>query len=236
MTGQDQAAICARLSAVPTATLSSQLIKRGIRNCFVRGASRLVGATRICGPAFTLRFVAGREDLCPPESYGWEKALPAAVDAAPTGSILVVSAEGHPAAGTFGDIFATSLKARGILGVVSDGAIRDLPGLCKVGLPFWGSGTTPPPSIGGLAFAGWGDMIGCGGTAIVPGDFIVADEDGVVVVPAALATEVAEGGEAQEAFESWVLGQAVSGRPLVGLYPADEETLAAYEAWKSGRS
>ena len=130
-----------------------------------------------------LRFVPARDDKAVPASYGWPGALPAAIDAAPPGSIVVIDARGHPAAGTVGDIFADRLRLNRVQAIVSDGVVRDLPGLRQVGLPVWASGTASPPSIGGLSFAGWSEPIGCGDTAIWPGDLIVADEDGVLVVP-----------------------------------------------------
>lgn len=222
--------ICRALESIPTPTLSSQLIKQGLRLTTIRSAGRLVGDGRIAGPAFTIHFIPAREDLTPPESYGWPDALPAAIDAAPSGSVVVMGANGHPTAGTAGDIFAKSLKLRGIRGIVTDGAVRDLPGLVQVGLPIWGSGTSVPPSIGGLSYAGHSLPIGCGDTAVLPGDIIVADADGAVVVPPAVAKAVAEGGRKQDLFETWVLSRLEDGRKLVGLYPANEATLAEYEA------
>ncbi|TPQ50038.1 ribonuclease activity regulator RraA [Prosthecomicrobium hirschii] len=228
-------ALCARLARIPTATLSSQLIKRGLRATYIGGARRLVGTDAICGPAFTVRFIPGREDRTVPESYAWPGALPAAMDAAPPGSVVVIDANGHRGAGTFGDIFAGRLKVRQVRGIVCDGAARDLPGLERVGLPVWADGTCAPPSIGGLTFAGWGDPIGCGGAAVYPGDIIVADRDGALVVPVAVAGEIAAPAEEQDRFETWVQARVEEGRPLVGLYPADAGTLAEYRNHQEAR-
>lgn len=221
--------ICAALATIPTPTISSQLIKHGFRNTHVLGASRLVGSGSICGPAFTLRFIPAREDTAVPESYGWPGALPAAIDQAPSGSIVVMGSDGHLSAGMIGDIFATSLKVRGIQGVVSDGPVRDLPGLRNVGLPVWANGTTPLPSIGGLSFVGWNEPIGCGNCAVYPGDIIVADEDGALAIPKAVAPLIIDACREQDIFETWALAQAATGRQLVGLYPADSATTAAFE-------
>jgi regulator of RNase E activity RraA len=221
--------LLARLAAVGTPTLSSQLIKNGLRRSFLTGPRRLVGDGAICGPAFTLRFVPERDDKAVPASYGWPGALPAAIDAAPAGSVVVIDARGHQGAGTVGDIFADRLRIQDVQGIVSDGVVRDLPGLRQVGLPIWASGTASPPSIGGLSFAGWGEPIGCGDAAIWPGDLIVADEDGVLVVPRHLAEEIAIAGEKQNRFEAWVQRRVASGAQLVGLYPADAATLAEFE-------
>lgn len=231
MTATPRPELTARLAAIGTPTLSSQLIKHGLRSSYLVGPSRLVGDGAICGPAFTLRFVPGREDKTVPGSYGWPGALPAAIDAAPAGSVVVIDARGHQGAGTVGDIFADRLRLQGVKGIVSDGVVRDLPGLRQVGLPVWASGTSSPPSIGGLSFAGWGEPIGCGDAAIWPGDLIVADEDGVLVIPPSLAEEIAAGGEKQNRFEVWVQKRVAAGAQLVGLYPADAATLAEFEAY-----
>jgi regulator of RNase E activity RraA len=228
--------LLARLAAIGTPTLSSQLIKHGLRSSYLAGAHRLVGQDAICGPAFTLRFVPGREDKATPASYGWPGALPAAIDAVSAGSVVVIDARGHQGAGTVGDIFAERLRLKHVKGIVSDGVVRDLPGLRQVGLPIWASGTASPPSIGGLSFAGWEEPIGCGGVAIWPGDLIVADEDGVLVVPLALAEAIAAGGEKQNRFEAWVQKRVADGAALVGLYPADAATLAAFETSDAARA
>lgn len=225
-----------RLAAIGTPTLSSQLIKHGLRHTYLSGPRRLVGEGAICGPAFTLRFVPARDDKAVPASYGWPNALPAAIDAAPSGSIVIIDARGHPGAGTVGDIFADRLRLKGVKAIVSDGAVRDLPGLRQVGLPIWAGGTASPPSIGGLSFAGYGEIIGCGDTAIWPGDLIVADEDGVLVVPPELASVIANDGEKQNRFELWVQKRVAAGKQLVGLYPADAQTLAEFEAEDAARS
>jgi regulator of RNase E activity RraA len=222
--------LLARLAAVGTPTLSSQLIKNGLRRSFLAGPRQLVGDRAICGLAFTLRFVPERDDKAVPASYGWPNALPAAIDAAPAGSIVVIDARGHQGAGTVGDIFADRLRIQGVQGIISDGVVRDLPGLRQVGLPVWASGTASPPSIGGLSFAGWGEPIGCGDAAIWPGDLIVADEDGVLVVPLHLAEDIVTGGEKQNRIEAWVQRRVAAGAQLVGLYPADAATLAEFEA------
>lgn len=227
--------IQSRLAAIGTPTLSSQLIRAGLRQHYLNGPRRMVGEGALCGPAFTIRFVPARDDKAVPASYGWPNALPAAIDAAPPGSIVVIDARAHPIAGTVGDIFADRLRQKGIKAIVSDGVIRDLPGLRQVGLPVWASGTASPPSIGGLSFAGWGEPIGCGDAAIWPGDLIVADEDGVLVVPPELAEQVAEGGEKQNHFEQWVQKRVAAGAQLVGLYPANEQTLAEFEAEEAAR-
>ena len=196
--------IQSRLAAIGTPTLSSQLIRAGLRQSYLDGPRRLVGEGALCGPAFTLRFVPARDDKAVPASYGWPGSLTAAIDAVPPGSVVVIDARANPVAGTVGDIYADRLRQKGVKAIVSDGVVRDLPGLRHVGLPVWASGTASPPSIGGLVFAGWNEPIGCGDAAIWPGDLIVADEDGVLVVPPELAEEVAAGGEKQNHFEQWV--------------------------------
>ena len=120
---------------------------------------------------------------------------------------------------------------RGVVAAVSDGAMRDAAGVREVGLPVFCAGVAAPPSIGGLVFANWEQPIGCGGVAVLPGDILVGDGDGVVVIPRGLADEVAEASQEQERFERFVIFRVSQNDRLVGLYPPGEAALAAYQAW-----
>ncbi len=224
----------ARLERVTTATISMQLLKRGIRRVWMQGPRPLTADTpRISGEAFTLRFIPMREDISTLESYQAPGSLREAMEAMPAGRLVVIDARGERGCGTLGDILVARLKVRGAKGVVSDGAMRDVTDIEAVGLPVYCSGPTAPPSITGLYFAGWDVPIGCGGIAVLPGDVVVADADGAVVVPRALADEVGRDAVEQERFERYAQMRVRAGAPVLGLYPPNEQTLADYEAWRA---
>ncbi|MFO1071497.1 MAG: ribonuclease activity regulator RraA [Geminicoccaceae bacterium] len=219
------------LKAVSTATLTTLLLKRGLRNVWLRGPRPLqAGQERVVGPAFTLRFVPMREDLATPESWSSPRSTRAAIEAMPEGCIAVVDALGVTDAGIFGDILCARMHRRGVAALVTDGALRDVAGVGTTGLPVWCQGIAAPPSVAGLTFVGWQEPIACGGVALFPDDVVVADADGAVVIPAALVGELAAAGLEQEALEAWIMGEVEGGRPLPGLYPPDAATRARYEA------
>ena len=221
----------ATLAGVSTASITTILLKKGLRNVWLRGPKPLAaGQGRVVGPAFTLRFVPAREDLATPESWASPRSTRAAIEAMPEGCVAVVDAMGVTDAGIFGDILCGRMLKRRIAALVTDGALRDLAGIRGVGLPVWCDGIAAPPSVAGLTFVGWQEPVGCGGVAVFPEDVIVADEDGAVVVPAALVAEVAQAGAEQERFEAWVVDEVARGVPLPGLYPPDAATKARYEA------
>ncbi len=226
-----------QLSGVTTATLTTVLLKKGLRNVWLRGAMPIQdGQPRRVGRAFTLRFVPAREDLATPASWASPISTRAAIESMPTGCIAVVDAMGITDAGIFGDILCSRMKMRGVAGLVTDGVIRDKAGVLGTDLPVWCAGTAAPPSVAGLTFVAWQQPIGCGGVAVFPNDIIVADTDGAVLIPADLADEVAAVAVEQERLEGWIMTQVAAGVPLPGLYPANEENKARYEAWvKTGR-
>lgn len=225
----------AALSGITTATLTTVLLKKGLRNVWIRGAAPLVqGQQRIVGPAFTLRFVPAREDLATPASWGKPISTRAAIEAMPAGCIAVADAMGVADAGIFGDILCARMARRGVAGLVTDGVMRDLEGVLGTGLAVWSSGAAAPPSVAGLTFVGWQETIGCGGVCIVPGDVIVADRDGAVVIPQALLDEVTAESVEQERMEAWILDEVGRDVPLPGLYPMNAETRARYDAARVG--
>jgi regulator of RNase E activity RraA len=225
------------LSGVATATLTTVLLKKGLRNVWLRGSRPLrPGQKRVVGAAFTLRFVPAREDLATPESWSSPISTRAAIEAMPPGCVAVVDAMGVTDAGIFGDILCERMKVRGVAGLVSDGVVRDMAGVLRTGLPVWCAGVAAPPSVAGLTFVNWQEPIGCGGVAVFPDDVMVADEDGAVVIPKALANEVAETAAEQERLEAWIVGEVQAGSPLPGLYPINAENKARYEAFRKGRT
>jgi regulator of RNase E activity RraA len=226
--------ILAALKGVTTATLTTILLKKGLRNVWIRGAKPIrAGQPRLVGRAFTLRFVPAREDLATPESWSSPISTRAAIEAMPDGVIAVVDAMGVQDAGIFGDILCARMAKRGITALVSDGVVRDAAGVLGTGLPVWCSGVAAPASVAGLTFVDWQLPIGCGGVAIFPNDVIVADDDGAVVIPQALVEAVVGAAVEQEAMEAWIMTEVERGVPLPGLYPMNAETKARYEASKA---
>jgi regulator of RNase E activity RraA len=228
------AATGAVLESVTTATLTTVLLKKGLRNVWIRGAAPLGDAAsrRRAGRAFTLRFVPAREDLATPASWGAPISTRAAIEAMPAGVIAVVDAMSTTHAGIFGDILCARMQKRGVAALVSDGVVRDLAGVRLTGLPVWCRGTAAPSSVTGLTFVGWQEPIGCGGVAVMPNDVIVADIDGAVVIPAALLDDVVSAAVEQERHEGWIMREVEAGVPLPGLYPPDAATQARYNAWR----
>ena len=182
-----------------------------------------------------MRFLPLREDLGTTDSYARDGSIRDAIDAVPPHAVVVVDSCGGADCGTLGDILVGRMKVIGAAGVVSDGPVRDIAAVRDVGLPVYCRGAAAPPSIAGLVFAGWQEPIACGGTAVLPGDVIVADQDGAVVVPRNLADGVAEAGVEQERFETFVQERIAAGAPVKGLYPPNEDTLRDYEAWLGNR-
>ena len=224
------------LLGVTTATLTTVLLKKGLRNIWLRGTKPLrPGQPRIVGPAFTLRFVPAREDLATPESWASPTSTRAAIECMPPGCVAVVDAMGVTDAGIFGDILCERIRVREVAGLVTDGVIRDVAGVLNSKLPVWCDGVAAPASVAGLTFVGWQMPIACGGVAVFPDDIIVADDDGAVVIPAALLDEVIEAAGEQEKLEAWIIGEVRSGHPLPGLYPANAETKARYQAFRAAQ-
>ncbi len=227
-------ALRATLQRISTATVTTVLLKKGLRNIWLRGPLPFTPAAkrgqRLVGPAFTLRFVPAREDLATPESWSSPRSTRAAIEEMPEGCIAVADAMGVTDAGIFGDILCARLVKRGVTALVTDGAVRDVAGVNGTGLAVWCRGGAAPPSVAALTFVGWQEPIGCGGVAVFPGDVIVCDEDGAVCIPAAFVEEVAATGEAQERLEAWIVAKVEAGERLPGLYPPNAENKARYEA------
>ena len=224
------------LATITTATLTTVLLKKGLRNVWLRGTRPLKpGQPRLVGRAFTLRFVPAREDLATPESWGSPISTRAAIEAMPEGCIAVVDAMGVTDAGIFGDILCARMAKRGVAGLVTDGVVRDVAGVLGTGLPVWCQGAAAPPSVAGLTFVAWQQPIACGGVAVFPDDVIVVDDDGAVLIPAALVEEVAKIAVEQERLEGWIMGEVERGAALPGLYPPNAENKARYEASKQAK-
>jgi len=225
------------LHKVTTATITTMLLKKGIRRCWMNGPKPLIAdGERVVGPAFTLRFVPVREDLATPESWSKPISTRAAIEEMPAGAVVVADAMGVPSAGIFGDILCARMKKRNVAALVTDGVVRDRAGVLRSALPVWCAGVAAPASVNGLTFVGWQEPIGCGGCAVFPGDLIVADDDGAVVIPQSMIEFVAQEGAEHELYESWVVNEVESGAKLPGLYPPNDDAKARYAAWRKSRS
>lgn len=222
-----------QLAEASTATISIQLLKRGFRFCSIAGVRPLnPHSCRFVGPAYTLRFIPAREDISVPASIALsDNPQRVAIEAVPPGAVLVVDTRGETRAGTLGDILAARLQVRGVAGVVSDGAMRDVPELAKLALPIFCNGVAAPPSFNFLHPIDLNRPIGCGGVAVFPGDIVVGDGGGVVIIPRHLAAEVARDSVEQERLEVFIRRRVDRGHATPGLYPANDETRAAYQRW-----
>ena len=225
----------ARLAGLTSATVSIQLLKHGYRAVYIGGVQPLSpDQPTIAGPAYTLRCLPFREDLCDPAKLGdTESSQRKMIEEAPPGSVIVIETRGDLSAGVMGDILATRMRVRGVAGLVTDGAVRDVAGVTASGFPVVCASATAPANIASFSDGGRQLAIACGGVCVVPGDAIIADHDGAIVIPADLLEAVVDDGEKQEAFEAWVLGEVEAGQGIFGLYPPDDETRARYEAWKA---
>jgi regulator of RNase E activity RraA len=228
--------VVAALRHVTTATLTTVLLKKGLRHVWIRGSRPFVpGQGRMIGRAFTLRFVPVREDLATPASWGNPISTRAAIEAMPAGCVAVVDAMGVTDAGIFGDILCARMRKREVAGLVTDGMVRDGAGVLGTGLAVWCQGAVAPASVAGLTFVGWQEPIACGGVAVFPNDVVVADDDGAVLIPAAMLEAVVAEAVEQETLEGWIMQEVERGLPLPGLYPANEVTMARYQAWRRSR-
>jgi regulator of RNase E activity RraA len=215
---------------VSSATFTTVMLKKGLRNTWMRGTKPVrPGQKRVVGRAFTLRFLPMREDMATPESWAAARSTRAAIEEMPADCICVTDARGVTHAGIFGDILCARMQQRGVAGLITDGAVRDVAGIIGTHLPVWCAGVASPASVAGLTFAGWQESIGCGGVAVFPDDVVVADDDGAVVVPAAMFEDVLKVASEQERFEAWIIKEVEKGLALPGLYPADATTRARYE-------
>jgi len=219
----------AKLSRIPVAALSGQLRKRGLNDVTIDGVHALTPGSRFVGTARTLRFVPHREDLFATRGGG-QNAQKRAFDAVDEGEVIVIEARGETGSGTLGDILAIRAHARGAAAIVTDGGVRDAEAVAAVGIPVFTAG--PHPAVLGRRHVPWETdvAVGCGGTTVEPGDILVGDGDGVIVIPPALAAEVADAALAQEEEDAWIARQVASGHPVEGLFPMNAEWRARYES------
>ena len=221
------------LREVSTATLASQLRKRGLHGFTLDGLRSTRPHTRMAGYARTLRYLPLREDLSQTHSAGMN-AQKRAVEAIRPGEVLVIEARGEHDAGTIGDILALRAQVRGAAGVITDGAIRDSAALARLEIPVYHAAVHP--AVLGRRHVPWetGVTVACAGATIQPGDILVGDADGVVVLPPALAADLLADASEQERQEQFIAAQVARGEPLDGLYPLTDPWRPAYQAWLEG--
>lgn len=221
-------ALRAKLERVPVAGLSAQLRKRGLDNVTIDGVRPLHPARKLVGTARTLRFVPNREDLFASHGGGYN-AQKRTFDAVEADEVIVIEARGETGSGTLGDILTIRAHARGAAGIVTDGGVRDADAVTAVGIPVYTSGAHP--AVLGRKHVPWDHdlTIACGGTTVQPGDIIVGDADGVIVLPPGIAEEVADAALAQEDEDAWIAEQVAAGHPIDGLFPMNARWRAIYE-------
>ena len=225
-----------RLRKVSTATLATALYKRGLRNQMIQDVRPLHGPTggSMVGEAFTLRYMPAREDLNRLEVFR-DRGHPQrkAVEECPPGAVLVMDSRKDARAASAGGILVGRLKARGVAGVVTDGGFRDSAEIATLGIPAYHQRPSAPTNLTLHQAIDINVPIGCGDAPVFPGDVVVGDADGVIVVPAHLADEVAEEATEMTAFEDFVTEEVHKGRSILGLYPAtDEQSLTDFAAWR----
>jgi len=225
----------AKLESVCTATLSSQLRKRGLNNVSIDGLTATRPDRKVVGLARTLRYVPNREDLFKTHGGGFN-AQKRAIDSVNEGEVLVMEARGEKGTGTIGDILALRAQVRGAAAIITDGGVRDFSAVAAMELPTYYS--NPHPAVLGRRHIPWDTdiTIACGGTTVQPGDIIVADADGILVIPPAIAEEVADDSIAQEREEVFIAEMVEQGHSVDGLYPLNAEWRTKYLEWEAGKA
>ena len=223
------------LMAVSTATLCTALFKRGLKNQFIQDVRPLnPGLPNMVGPAFTLRYIPAREDLNTLAAFQ-DRQHPQrqAVEQCPPGAVLVMDSRKNARAASAGGILVSRLMVRGVAGVVTDGGFRDSPEIARLAIPAYHQRPSAPTNLTLHQALDINQPIGCGDVAVWPGDVVVGDGEGVVVIPAALADEVAMEAVEMTAFEDFVTERVLAGQSILGLYPpTDEQSRIDFAAWR----
>ena len=225
-----------KLAAVSTATLTTVLFKRGYRNLFLQGVLPLnPGAARMVGPAFTLRTIPAREDLDGLDAFkDPEHPQRKGVETCPAGAVFVIDSRGDARAASAGGILVTRLMRRGVAGIVTDGGFRDSPEIAAMDMPAYHTRPSAPTNLILHHCVDLNLPIACGGVPVFPGDIMVGDGEGVIVIPAGIADDVANEGFEQTIYEDFVLERVQAGHPIRGLYPmTDPANRDLFTAWRA---
>lgn len=228
--GSLDAGVRALLERASAATIASELVNRGVHNCCMRGVRALSGtANRFVGEAWTLRYLPLREDVAPPGALGDpDGPQRGAVEAVPAGGVLVVDARREADVAVIGGILVTRLARRGVAALVTDGGVRDAADIGAMAFPVFCAGAAMPATAAMHMAIDTQVPVACGGVTVFPGDVLVGDADGVVVVPRAMAGEIASLGAEHEALEAFVAARIEGGAGVRGVYPPDAKTLAEF--------
>jgi regulator of RNase E activity RraA len=231
------ASILARLQQASTATIATQLFKLGLRRQFLNGLTPVNPAhCRVVGEAATLRYVPMREDLDVLEAFrDPEHPQRKAIETARPGTVLCMDCRGDVSAGSIGNILLTRLRMRGAVGLVTDGAVRDAPEIAAQPFPVFAAGRSASLNLSAHHAVDFNVPIACAGVAVFPGDIVVGDEEGVIVIPRDLAPQIAGPAAEQEELERFLLAKIEAGAPLPGTYPPNEQTLAEFVAWRDSQ-
>jgi regulator of RNase E activity RraA len=225
----------AKLATVSTATLCTALFKRGLRNQFIQDVRPLKAKGKVMvGEAFTLRYIPAREDLNPISVFQ-DRAHPQrkAVEECPPGAVFVIDSRKDARAASAGSILVSRLMVRGVAGVVTDGGFRDSPEIAELDIPAYHNRPSAPTNLTHHQALDINVPIGCGDVAVFPGDVVVGDGEGVIVIPAHLADEIADEAVEMTAFEDFVTEQVLGGRSILGLYPpTEEQSKIDFAAWR----
>lgn len=227
-----------RLMGVSCATLTTALFKRGLRNVFLRNVRPVeVKGRNMVGPAYTLRYIPAREDLNTLSVFEDPRhPQRVAIEECPEGHVLVMDSRGDADAASAGDILVRRLMMRGGAGVVTDGGFRDSPTIATLDMPAYHSRPSAPTNLIRHQAIDLNTPIGCGGVAVFPGDIVVGDGEGVVIIPAGIADEISREAVEMTLFEDYVAERVAEGASITGLYPpTDPATKPAFEAWKAKR-
>ncbi|HRJ69883.1 MAG TPA: ribonuclease activity regulator RraA [Beijerinckiaceae bacterium] len=227
-----------RLKTVSTATLCTALFKRGLRNQFIQDVRPLnPDLPTMVGEAFTLRYIPAREDRNPITVFQ-NRAHPQrkAIEECPPGAVMVFDSRKDARAASAGSILVSRLMVRGVAGVVTDGGFRDAPEIARLAIPAYHSRPSAPTNLTLHEALDINVPIGCGDVAVFPGDVLVGDGEGVVVIPAEIADEIADEAVEMTAFEDFVTDKVLEGRSILGLYPpTDEQSKVDFAAWRKSK-
>ena len=226
-----------QLRRVNVSTLTTCLFRRGFRSRLIDAVRPInVDAARMVGEAFTLRFIPAREDIDVMAAYADEAHVQRrAMEECPTGHVLVIDACGDAGAASAGDNMLGRLKARGVEGAVTDGGFRDTPDIERLAFPAFHQRPAPATSPIRFHAADLGLPIGCGGVGVYPGDIVVGDPEGVVVIPRELAGEIADEASEMTAYDEFVAEKVTEGRSLFGLYPSTADSRDEFDTWQRKR-
>jgi regulator of RNase E activity RraA len=237
MTDDELEEIKSLLAGVSAATVQNQLFKRGLRNTFLFGIRPLNSASaHFLAPAFTLRYIPAREDLDVLDVFrDPEHPQRKAVESVPPGYALVMDCRGRARAASAGEILITRLMKRGVAAVVTDGSIRDSSKIARLPIPVFTAAVSATTNLALHHAADVNVPIGCADVSVYPGDILLGDEEGVVVIPQELASVVAQDAAEQEELERFIIGRVRDGASLPGTYPPNAETLALYDQQRAPR-